>query len=335
MARTCYGRAFYIVDPCGRKLNRARDVNRRSMCSHPVTSFSALPCVPTEESMIAQLHPFKLNHNRCFVIGLTLSVLLVIGCGDNRQQAQQEVVPPTRDSTTETTDAGAVTVADQFNPESSSRLLRIDELEKLTPFQLKVTRNEMFARHGFVFTDPEMVEYFSQQGWYQPDARFSESMLTVVERKNVELLTTLEQQVTAKPGGGNVVSTSAARQAVDKWARGVAIGEGSQVYGKSTFRVDFDSDGDLDAVGVCALGGGGTGYYQYIAAFDNRNGDLVFIASGDAGARAEWTVDKVVGGGKNRINCTTDVWAKDDPDCCPSAKGKITYSIAREMLIQE
>lgn len=75
------------------------------------------------------------------------------------------------------------------------------DLSLLDSYGLKITRNEIYARHGRMFNDQELQEYFQRQKWYVPQTAsndFDTSCLNEVEKYNVELIRTYEQQV----GGG-------------------------------------------------------------------------------------------------------------------------------------
>ena len=52
-------------------------------------------------------------------------------------------------------------------------------------------RNEIYARHGYIFNTSELRQLFNSMSWYReeiPSDRFSNSMLNSAEKKNVELL---------------------------------------------------------------------------------------------------------------------------------------------------
>lgn len=80
-------------------------------------------------------------------------------------------------------------------PESDRRLYTWEELETLTPEQLRYARNEIYARHGRRFKDDTLQAYFQSKAWYQgtsgPDV-FDEGQLNQTERDNVSLLSSLE-----------------------------------------------------------------------------------------------------------------------------------------------
>ncbi len=73
-------------------------------------------------------------------------------------------------------------------PEGSTRLLRQSDMEGLTSWDLKVMRNEIFARHGYIFRTQEMIDYFSQKSWYTPRYDDVSSLLSSIEKKNVEFI---------------------------------------------------------------------------------------------------------------------------------------------------
>lgn len=76
-------------------------------------------------------------------------------------------------------------------PDSSSRILSDSEVSGLSKEELRLARNEIFARHGRKFDDAQLQSYFESKSWYNgtidPDD-FSESMLSEIEKKNIELI---------------------------------------------------------------------------------------------------------------------------------------------------
>ncbi|MDR0834018.1 MAG: YARHG domain-containing protein [Candidatus Symbiothrix sp.] len=80
----------------------------------------------------------------------------------------------------------------QDNENSSSdyqlsiRLLTESDLYGLSKAQLRILRNEIYARHGRRFKSADLQEYFSRQSWYQP--LYDEVSLTNIELKNVEFI---------------------------------------------------------------------------------------------------------------------------------------------------
>ena len=75
-------------------------------------------------------------------------------------------------------------------PDSSDRLLSADELGNFSALELRIARNEIFARNGLRFSDPSLRAHFSQFNWYRATSDNVE--LSAIEKANVALLKTAE-----------------------------------------------------------------------------------------------------------------------------------------------
>ena len=71
----------------------------------------------------------------------------------------------------------------------------VDEVKKLF---IKALRNEIYARHGRIFTTSEMKQIFESAPWYKPKANFKESELNEIEKKNVEFIFEYEKKMSWK-----------------------------------------------------------------------------------------------------------------------------------------
>jgi len=60
------------------------------------------------------------------------------------------------------------------------------DLAGLSKVELRVARNEIYARHGRFFKDQTLANYFSQFSWYQPNA--VEVPISDLEQTNVNTL---------------------------------------------------------------------------------------------------------------------------------------------------
>ena len=77
---------------------------------------------------------------------------------------------------------------------ASTRLLTEEELESYDLNELKIMRNEIFARYGFIFQKGgEMDLYFSKQDWYRANYEKIDQWLTVIELKNIEVIKKVEK----------------------------------------------------------------------------------------------------------------------------------------------
>jgi len=92
----------------------------------------------------------------------------------------------------------ARTQPDFIFPDSDSRQLSEGDLSKLSKDDLRIARNEIFARRGRYFNAPDLIARFSKFAWYAP--RTWDPDLNAVERANVALIERFES------GGGAVQS---------------------------------------------------------------------------------------------------------------------------------
>ena len=76
-------------------------------------------------------------------------------------------------------------------PDSSVKKLGKDEVKALTDEELRYAINELYARHGYIFKDNKLKEYYEKYDWYDPTVKpgdFSMNLFNETERSNVELL---------------------------------------------------------------------------------------------------------------------------------------------------
>jgi len=73
-------------------------------------------------------------------------------------------------------------------PQASQRILTDADLSGMSKYDLKIMRNEIFARHGYIFKTPEMKSYFSAQSWYNGQYSDVSSMLTSIESQNIAFI---------------------------------------------------------------------------------------------------------------------------------------------------
>ena len=78
-------------------------------------------------------------------------------------------------------------------PQSSSKALKEADVENLKPGELRVMRNEIYARHGYSFKLADMREHFDALDWYMPNAVDVTTKLTATEKANAALLKRYEK----------------------------------------------------------------------------------------------------------------------------------------------
>ena len=84
-------------------------------------------------------------------------------------------------------------------PYSNSRYLTDADLDPLSEWELKLARNEIYARHGRRFKDTQLQDYFNKQSWYKgiydPDDfdKNHGSEISALEKKNAEFILKYEK----------------------------------------------------------------------------------------------------------------------------------------------
>lgn len=78
-------------------------------------------------------------------------------------------------------------------PEASSRYLGIPDVENLLPEEIEMIRNEIYARHGYSFTNLKIRRVFDAKDWYMPMAVDIREQLTELEAHNIDLLYNYEE----------------------------------------------------------------------------------------------------------------------------------------------
>lgn len=73
--------------------------------------------------------------------------------------------------------------------QASTQLLVADELKRLSSKELKIMRNEIFARYGYRFIpEGKMDKYFQRKEWYKPQHNDVVPFLTKIEKKNIQTI---------------------------------------------------------------------------------------------------------------------------------------------------
>ncbi len=83
-------------------------------------------------------------------------------------------------------------------PDSDSRKLTDDDLKNLDIGELRLARNEIYARHGRIFTSEDLQTHFGAMDWYMPSveaADFDEKVLNEYEKYNLELISKYEKKL--------------------------------------------------------------------------------------------------------------------------------------------
>ena len=82
-------------------------------------------------------------------------------------------------------------------PDSSSKRLKMADLDGLSADDCRLARNEIYARHGRKFSDEELQKYFNSKSWYHgkiDPEDFDEDLLSEIEIANRDLIVDSEKK---------------------------------------------------------------------------------------------------------------------------------------------
>lgn len=86
-------------------------------------------------------------------------------------------------------------------PKSDRVLLTDADIKDCDHDTLKLGRNEIFARHGYIFQTTEIAEYFETKPWYRgttPGERFDSNLLNGIELQNINFLSAAQKNLEYK-----------------------------------------------------------------------------------------------------------------------------------------
>lgn len=122
-------------------------------------------------------------------------------------EAQEEVAVPDvsqqDDDGREESDPESMTEQDQEEEESpqyilsdsNTEYLSWEDIKELSKEELRIARNEIYARHGRRFQSQDLQDYFEGKDWYEgtiEPSDFREGLLNDFEKKNVQFLKEFE-----------------------------------------------------------------------------------------------------------------------------------------------
>ena len=87
----------------------------------------------------------------------------------------------------------AISIGDMDNFQNV--VLTEDKLKGLSILELRILREEFYARHGKKFDAPGIRDYFNWRDWYKPAKNQSAIKLNKIEQQNVDLITAYESKV--------------------------------------------------------------------------------------------------------------------------------------------
>ena len=75
------------------------------------------------------------------------------------------------------------------------RIYQKQDFDQVPPLIIHLAKNEIYARHGYIFKNEDLYNYFKGQLWYEPSIspdKFEDSLFNKNEQTNLRLLTELD-----------------------------------------------------------------------------------------------------------------------------------------------
>jgi YARHG domain len=79
----------------------------------------------------------------------------------------------------------------------------LEFLNKLSLKQLRLLRNEFYARRGRIFKSKDLSKYFKSKQWYAPNTEFKDSDLTILEKENIKTILDYESKLIQRDNASN------------------------------------------------------------------------------------------------------------------------------------
>lgn len=136
------------------------------------------------------------------IISILLFVVIIVSQKDDVMNPQAEVgsVYDKEDSNKEFSSEFKNTYFKNDNyiiEDSDRRYLSENELSSFSKSELALIRNEIFARHGYMFNDEPYKTYFNSKSWYHPnpDIKGDTQEFNDIEKENINLIKKLEKNI--------------------------------------------------------------------------------------------------------------------------------------------
>ena len=152
----------------------------------------------------------------CAVLGglaiLAIVISLFIGIGKDKEEQKPEQLPTeNQDQVTniveeEESEEEEVVIEEETTseseyilPDSNVRTLTRTDLQGLTKEELRLARNEIYARYGVIFGVADLDAYFAEQSWYEPTITLDEfedtGSFSADEYANIKLIIDMESEM--------------------------------------------------------------------------------------------------------------------------------------------
>jgi hypothetical protein len=78
---------------------------------------------------------------------------------------------------------------------ASEKYLISEDISKYSIDELRIIRNEIYARYGYIFKSKDIELYFSSKKWYKPSKKNVDDYLSKIEENNIRLIKYTEDKL--------------------------------------------------------------------------------------------------------------------------------------------
>lgn len=144
------------------------------------------------------------------VAAVVLACILLLGSGDDKkekselpnkveEQQEEPKAEPQEEEQVQEEQEPVSDTQDYIFPDSATRKLTLDEIKGHTKEELRLGRNEIYARHGMIFGVEDLDQYFLSKSWYTPSVPGEEFYdrveMSLIEEENISLIQQVESQM--------------------------------------------------------------------------------------------------------------------------------------------
>lgn len=116
---------------------------------------------------------------------------------DQNSDAAAQVTPIPTEAPSQSQNSAYAVSSDYVIADSSTRYITAGDLDDLSAWEIKIARNEIYARKGRMFESSDLDSYFRGKSWYVPSVpadRFTDSYLDTIEFENVKFIVKYEKE---------------------------------------------------------------------------------------------------------------------------------------------
>ncbi|HCW05290.1 MAG TPA: hypothetical protein DGK91_12695 [Clostridium sp.] len=154
-------------------------------------------------SFVELINKLRQNYKKEVIIGLSLVVTIILvftGIKLIDSSGGKEVLATSTDENSPSNKEEKALKIKNGGPDgyvlenSHEEKLSKDEVEELELCFLMIARNEIYARHGYIFKNKQLQRYFESKDWYSKDRSFKGSIKSQIEQQNIQLIKEIENQ---------------------------------------------------------------------------------------------------------------------------------------------